>query len=448
MPAMHRNRVAPFVLVALFVLPALAADPAYTIEVAADRPDALYQSGERITFRLQLKDGDKPVVGQRLMYKLSKDGIAALGEGSVETGAEPATVQASLSEPGFVRCDVTFNARATRPITATAGAGIEPLKIKGSLPVPDDFDAFWAKQRAIVQGEPIKPVLTPVESPDGSIETFDVQIAGPAPGNNVSGYLARPKGATAKSLPAILYPHSAGVRDSDLKHAVRGARLNAITFDFNAHGLPNGKGEAFYKAQYPDGPFKGYSSRGMNDRDQMYFRGMYMRLMRALDFLTTLPEWDGKILIVEGSSQGGGQALVAAGLDPRVTLGLASVPAMCDHTGLVANQAAGWPRMLKLDADGKTDPAATQVVRYFDAMNFATRIKCPTIVSVGFIDKTCPPTSVFAAYNNIPAGVDKKIVMRVDMGHAFPADLISEWDKVVKDHVASMRQTTTSAPTK
>jgi len=98
--------------------------------------------------------------------------------------------------------------------------------------------------------------------------------------------------------------------------------------------------------------------------------------------------------------------------------------------------------------DGKTDTKATQVVRYFDAMNFATRIKCPTIVSVGFIDKTCPATSVFSAYNNIPAGVDKKIVMRVDMGHAFPADLISEWDQVVKDHVASMRQTTTSAPTK
>jgi len=104
--------------------------------------------------------------------------------------------------------------------------------------------------------------------------------------------------------------------------------------------------------------------------------------------------------------------------------------------------------MLRLDGDGKTDPKSTQVVRYFDAMNFATRIKSPTIVSVGFIDKTCPATSVFSAYNNIPAGVDKKIVMRVDMGHAFPADLISEWDQVVKDHVASMRQTTTSAPTK
>jgi cephalosporin-C deacetylase len=317
---------------------------------------------------------------------------------------------------------------------------VAPSPTPPSLPVPDDFDAFWAKQKEILATDPIRPVFTVVESPDPAIETFDVQVPCPAPGNNVSGYLARPKGAAPKSLPAILYPHSAGVRDSDLKHAVRGAKLNAIALDFNAHGIPNGQGEQFYKDQYLNGPFKGYSSRGMDDRETMYFRGLYMRLMRALDFLTTLPEWDGKVLIVEGSSQGGGQALVAAGLDPRVTLCLASVPAMCNHTGLVIGQANGWPKMLKAGEDGNTDPTHTQVVRYFDAMNFATRIKCRAVVSVGFVDKVCPPTSVFAAYNNIPASVKKQIVMRPAMGHTFPKDLIDEWDEVVKRHAAETKK--------
>ncbi|MGB7157823.1 MAG: acetylxylan esterase, partial [Tepidisphaeraceae bacterium] len=418
-------------LIAILATSLLAAHPAYTIEATTDRPEALYARGEPIAFRLRLKQGDKAVAGQRLTYKITKDGVGTLGEGSIESSNEPVSVQASLSEPGFVRCEVTFTSPAsTQPVSGVAGAGVDPEKIRPSLPVPDDFDAFWAAQKELLAAEPMKPVLTPVESPDESIETFDVQVNCPAPGNNVCGYLARPKGAAGKSLPAILYPHSAGVRDSDLKHAVRGAKLNAIALDFNAHGLPNGKGEQFYKDQYPNGPFKGYSARGMDDREQMYFRGMYMRLLRALDFLTTLPEWDGKILIVEGSSQGGGQALVAAGLDPRVTLCLASVPAMCDHTGLVANQANGWPKMLRANRDGTLDPKATEVVRYFDAMNFATRIQCPTIVSVGFVDKVCPPTSVFAAYNNIPAGVKKQIVMRPAMGHSFPQDLIKAWDDV------------------
>lgn len=96
--------------------------------------------------------------------------------------------------------------------------------------------------------------------------------------------------------------------------------------------------------------------------------------------------------------------------------------------------------MLKTDADGTTNPTATQVVRYFDAMNFATRIKCPTIVSVGFVDKVCPPTSVFAAYNNIPAEVEKKIVMRPAMGHTFPKDLIDQWDDVIRAHIAASNE--------
>jgi cephalosporin-C deacetylase-like acetyl esterase len=96
--------------------------------------------------------------------------------------------------------------------------------------------------------------------------------------------------------------------------------------------------------------------------------------------------------------------------------------------------------MLKPGADGKTDEKATQVVRYFDAMNFATRIKCPTVVSVGFVDKVCPPTSIFAAYNNIAASVQKQIVMRPAMGHTFPPDLIADWDEVIKRHVAEMKQ--------
>jgi cephalosporin-C deacetylase len=440
MPAMHyKLRAALVVLVVLSTAHCLAADP-FTIDATTDRANALYERGERIAFKLQLKQGGRAVAGERLTYKLTKDGVGSLGEGSVESSTDPVTVHASLSEPGFVRCDVTYDAPTTKPVAAVAAAGVEPTKIRPSLPVPDDFEAYWAEQKELLAADPIKPVFTAVESPEKAIETFDVQIGCPAPGVNVSGYLARPRGAAAKSLPAILYPHSAGVKNSDLKHAVRGARLNALAFDFNAHGLPNDKGAQFYKDQYPDGPFKGYSSRGMNDREQMHFRGMYLRLQRALDFLTSLPEWDGKILIVEGSSQGGGQALVAAGLDSRVTLCLASVPAMCDHTGLVANQANGWPRMLKPGSDGKIDEKSTQVLRYFDAMNFATRITCPTIVSVGFVDKVCAPTSVFAAYNNIPAGVKKEIVMRPAMGHTFPGDLSAKWDEVIRQHIAEMKR--------
>jgi cephalosporin-C deacetylase-like acetyl esterase len=95
--------------------------------------------------------------------------------------------------------------------------------------------------------------------------------------------------------------------------------------------------------------------------------------------------------------------------------------------------------MLKYTAETADHEKASQAVRYVDAMNFASRIACPTYVSVGFIDKTCPPTSVYAAFNNIPAGVEKHIVNRPEMGHAFPPDLIEQWNQVIVKHVADER---------
>ena len=136
MRAMH-HKLRALAIVVLFAASALAAAP-YRIEVTADRSDALYQRGEPITFKLQLKQGGRTIVGERLMYKLTKDGVGSLGEGSVESGNEPATVRASLSESGFVRCDVTYNAPTTKPVTAIGAAGVEPEKIPPSLPVP-----FW-----------------------------------------------------------------------------------------------------------------------------------------------------------------------------------------------------------------------------------------------------------------------------------------------------------------
>jgi cephalosporin-C deacetylase-like acetyl esterase len=62
---------------------------------------------------------------------------------------------------------------------------------------------------------------------------------------------------------------------------------------------------------------------------------MFLRVIAALDILTDRPEWDGRTLITRGTSQGGAQSLAAAALDPRVTLSVAGVSAMCDLSGMV-----------------------------------------------------------------------------------------------------------------
>jgi cephalosporin-C deacetylase-like acetyl esterase len=208
-----------------------------------------------------------------------------------------------------------------------------------------------------------------------------------------------------------------------------------LSLDINAHGIPNGKADKYY-ADLAMNELKDYRAQGRESRDTIYFLGMYLRLMRALDFLTAQPEWDGKILIVRGGSQGGGQSIAAAGLDPRVSSSAAGVPALCDHSGNAVGRTAGWPKIVPL-IEGKPDARALEAARYIDCMNLATRAKAEAIISVGFIDTVCPPTSVYATYNNWP-GV-KTIVNEPLMGHGSTPRVGSEMARAMQEHIARMR---------
>lgn len=397
-------------LTALFAQDTPASAKVIALKASADRPDALYHVGETATFTIEAFEDDQPLADGKIACVFSKDGWKPQPEQSLELKKGKATVTGKLDEPGFLLLTATMG-----KTVALAGAGYDPLQLKPSMPVPDDFDQFWTTQKKALANVAVKAKLTPVEAPAKGIETFDVQVD--CLGPPVSGYFGRPQGAKPKSLPAILLVHGAGVRSASLdstKWANKEGGMLAL--DINAHGLPNGQPDEFYKS-LADGELKHYRTANSRDRELIHFKGMFLRLMRAIDFLTTQPEWDGKTLIVYGGSQGGFQAIAATGLDSRVTFICAGVPAGCDHTGTAANRINGWPKLVPIDADGKPDPEAFQAARYFDCVNFASRAKCKgAVVTVGFIDKTCPPTSVYAAYNNL--AVPKAIHADVAAGHS------------------------------
>ncbi len=393
------RRLLPGLAALWIALGAQAADPStnYVLSVTPDRPDAIYKQGETVTYTLKLALDKEPVNNAEVSWMISKDGVPPTTNGKIKLAGGCATVTGKLNEPGFLQCRASFNGPNKLTRIALGGAAIDPLQIKPSMPVPADFDAFWAAQKKKLAAVPVNPRLTPVKSPVKEVECFDLQAD--CVGAPVSGYFARPIGAKSKSLPVILLVHGAGVRSSSLGGAAGWAGQGFLAMDINAHGLPNGKPDEFYK-QIADGDLKGYSTRGRESRETVYFLGMFLRLVRGLDFLTSQPEWDGHVVIVHGGSQGGYQSLVAAGLDPRVTFFAAGVPAGCDHTGCTVGRINGWPHFIATNE--KPDPKVVEAVRYFDAVNFVTRAKASGILTVGFIDTTCAPTSVYAAYNAIP----------------------------------------------
>ena len=423
--------------VAAPVVPAAA--PLFKFESSTDRKDAIYKLGEKAVFSVKLLDASgKPVEGVVIDYKVKGDfGLASSGKLTASPEA-PATVDATLDKPGFVLLTVSYKPEgATAPVTGYAGAAFAPTEIKSLRSEPDDFDEFWKRAKAELAAVPMKSSLTPVDVPDnykGKVDCFDVKVecAGAMP---VSGYLAKPAGAQPKSLPAFISFHGAGVRSSS--KPLGKASQGFLAMDINAHGLENGKLESFYK-DLAAGALKGYNTRDANDPSKIYFRGMYLRVCRAMEFLKSQPEWDGRTLVVSGGSQGGGQALVAAALDPQVTFCVANVPALCFHTGILDGQESGWPHFIKM-ADGKpTDNAMVKAVPYIDAAIFAKRIECPCVLSTGFIDTTCPPTSVYVAFNNI-ACPDKRIINDLPCGHGVPKSTNEECDKLILEHRDKMK---------
>lgn len=203
--------------------------------------------------------------------------------------------------------------------------------------------------------------------------------------------------------------------------AICWANEGMLALDINVHGLPNGMPEEYY-ANLREGELKDYPFKGCASRDNSYFLGMYLRLIRSIDSLASHPLWDGKTLVVYGASQGGLLAIVAAGLDERVSLVVAGVPAMCDPTGFIAGRMDGafFVVSRSLTPDGSLKPDIMNVSRYFAAANFAARAKVPAQFTVGFIDHSCPPSLVYSAYNMIQA--PKQIHNGPTSGHALTTD--------------------------
>lgn len=125
-----------------------------------------------------------------------------------------------------------------------------------------------------------------------------------------------PRGAKPKSCPAYVFFHGAGVRPAfqPLTWAARGL----LAFNVNAHGLYNDLSEADYRA-LAEGPLKDYAKQPVYSAEDSVFRDMILRVQRALEFMKSLPEWDGRFLIVHGGSQARFRRLAAAALDRDVS---------------------------------------------------------------------------------------------------------------------------------
>lgn len=393
------------------------------------KSDGIYKAGDKIEYYL-ISDGKR---NDSVSITVIKNNKVEIERKTIVVNSEKQLVYSgSFDTPCSVMLTATY-----KEGSVSLGSMVDPQLLRPGSEAPKDFKAYWKHQKKLLNALKWEVKSTPVKNeaiPSAfSCEDVEINCLGPKPAR---GYYVKPTGSVTKSLPAVLLVHAAGVKGSwcrsEPSNAIRYARMGAICFDLNAHGMLNGQPEEYYE-QLEQGELKGYWTQGITNRDDYYFRGMYLRLLRTIEFLSRQPEWDGKRILVIGESQGGGQALAAAGLDHRVSAVVALVPAMCDWMATLTGLKGGWPQ--PYDSE-ESKAVLMKTIPYFDAAYLLKGSTATIFTEIGFVDVTCPAASIYAAVSQ--AG-GKKIIMGVPYRahHQPPAG--SDLDKIWQSTVYKQR---------
>lgn len=366
-----------------------------------DHADWLYRTGQQAQIEVQLYRYGIPQDGLTVDYEIGNDLMPADTRGSVVLKDGRARIAlGTMKQPGFRDCRLKVSLGGTT-YKHHVKVGFSPEQLRPYTREPADFAAFWQTCLDEQARFPLKYTRTRAEEYcTDRVECYLVKLQLNSRGQAVYGYLFYPRGAQPGSCPVVLCPPGAGIKTikEPLRHKYY-AEEGCIRFEMEIHGLdPTMSEEAFREISAAfNGRENGYLTNGLDNRDHYYMKRVYLACVRAVDLLTSLPEWDGRNVIVQGGSQGGALALVTAGLDKRVTACVANHPALSDMAGYRAGRAGGYPHFFRTEGMDTADKL--QTMAYYDVVNFARRIRVPVRMTWGYNDDVCPPTTSYIVYN-------------------------------------------------
>ena len=388
----------------------------YLWSTVPDHADWLYKTGEKAKVEVSFSLYGMPQ-NVEVTYEIGPDMMPATSQGKVMLKNGRAVIDmGTMKQPGFL--DLRLTAKVgDKKYQHHVKVGFSPDQLKAYTKNPSDFDAFWKANveaaRKEVKNEKI--IVKSEKSEKYTTDEFDCYLLKLKVDSrhSIYGYLTKPKafalphsvplGQRIAKYPVVLCPPGAGIKT--IKEPMRNtfyAKNGFIRLEMEIHGL---------NPEMTDGQFKeitsafdyenGYLANGLDDKDNYYMKHVYVACVRAIDYLCSLPEWDGKNVFVQGGSQGGALSLITAGLDPRVTACVANHPALSDMAGYLDHRAGGYPHFNRLNKMLTPEKVATMA--YYDVVNFARRITCPVYLTWGYNDNVCPPTTSYIVWNLITA---------------------------------------------
>jgi cephalosporin-C deacetylase-like acetyl esterase len=381
--------------------------------VLPDRADWIYSTGEEAVVNIFAYAGGIPLNDVDVAFEVGNELMPGDLKGTVKIQNGKAMIPCgTMSVPGFRSCSVSFSYEGER-YKEQVKIGFSPQDIQPTVEMPGDFREFW--KTTVENAKSISANAEVTYLPDLSTDKVDVSLVKLQYYKEdcyFYGYLCKPK--KEGKYPVLMTPPGAGIKR--IQPSIEYAENGFISLTIEIHGLsPLADDDMvrFFNDSIGD-----YMSKGLDDKENYYFKKTYLACIRAMDYLCSLPEFDGINVGVCGGSQGGALSIVTAALDSRVTFLAAFYPALSDICGYLYGRAGSTPKLFspgeisKLPVDVET---AKKTLSYYDVVNFARILKTPGFYSFGYNDNTCPPTSVYAAINSITA--PKKVVITPVAGH-------------------------------
>lgn len=369
-----------------------------------DHADWLYQTGENAKVEVSFCKYGIPRDGE-LKYSIGNDMLLPDKHGSVKLKNGRAVINMGTKKtPGFrdMKLSVSLDGK-TYEHHIKVGFSVD--KINPYTQEPQDFRSFWQKNVEELKQVPMSYTKELYKDYcTDKIDCYLVKLQIDKMGHSMYGFLFYPKNAQPGKHPVVLCPPGAGIKT--IKDPMRNkyyAENGFVRFEVEIHGLdPRISSETFGEISRAFNDRNGgYLANGLENKDIYYMKHVYVGLVRCIDFLTSLPEWDGKNVAVQGGSQGGALAIIAAGLDSRVTQCVANHPALSDMAGYAAKGGTGgYPHFCR-QPQILSNKDCLNTLAYFDVVNFARYVKAPTYLTWGYNDVTCPPTTSYAVWNTL-----------------------------------------------
>ncbi len=274
---------------------------------------------------------------------------------------------------------------------------------------PADLDGWWSRRLAAAR-DLVQPIRMTRYRPEiyGPTAVWDIEFSG-AGGDPIRAWYLRPDGGLDRTLPVVVtFIGYGGGRGVPTEHMVLpGAGFAQLVMDTRGQGGRWTVGATGDRTRGVDGPeFPGFMTRGISDPENYYYTRLFVDAVRAVEVASELPGVDPDRIAVNGGSQGGGLALAAAALaGTMVKVCHADVPFLCDiQRGVTVAGTAPYNEVADFLAQHvDLVPEALDTLRYVDCALLARRITADCLLSVGLMDTICPPSTVFAAYNEITA---------------------------------------------